>query len=242
MKMIRSMALCALVVSGCLSIVPWAAAGEGANSAIVAAPRDEWMQAHRSYVERAAQGGADIVFLGDSITEGWKSAGKEFWAGRYTPRKAVNFGIGGDRTENVLWRIQNGELDGIKPKVVVLLIGTNNFKTGNTPPQIAEGISAVVSEVRKRLPETKVLVVGVFPRGDKPDSAYRQSIKDLNASVAKLDDGKSVYFLDLGSRFLKPDGSITADIMPDFLHLSPAGYKIYSDALDEKLSPLLGPS
>src|SRR5208337_4512181 len=157
---------------------------------------------------------------------------------------AADFGIGWDRTQNVLWRIENGELDGIKPKVVVLLIGTNNCgneddgKPRNTTPEIIEGVTTVVHELRTRLPESKILLFGIFPRGNKNDPV-REQVKAVNAGLAKLDDGKTVKFLDIGSILLAPDGTLSRDIMPDLLHPNEKGYQIWSDALEGPLEQML---
>ncbi len=201
-----------------------------------------FMSAHEKFVATAKEGKAQVVFLGDSITAGWGGNGKEVWAtafGQWTP---ANFGIGGDRTQHVLWRIQNGELDGIKPKAAVIMIGTNN--TGNDPAEgIAKGVTKIVETVRAKLPATKILLLAIFPRGEKPTSPEkanpgRDKIKQVNAILAKLDDKKSVFFLDIGEKFMQPDGTITKEIMPDFLHLSPAGYQIWADAITPKLNEL----
>jgi len=203
-------------------------------------PRNPWIDQHESHVKKAKAGNIDVVFFGDSITAGWGSA-KEIWQERFEPLKPANFGIGGDRTENVLWRIQNGALEGYKPKVAVVLIGINNL-TGqrNNPTEVAAGITAIVEEIKKRSPETKILLLGVFPRNEKPDSPARKDIAQVNEIIAKLDDGKTVYFMDIGKQFLEPDGSITRETMPDFLHLTPKGYQIWADAIKEKLAELLG--
>src|SRR5262245_10460605 len=145
---------------------------------VVPEPRSgPWMDLHRDFLKRAESGNIDLLFLGDSITQGWGGARKT-WDRFYTPRKADNFGIGGDRTQHVLWRIQNGELAGIEPKVVVLMIGTNNA-SGNTPDEIAQGITAIVGELRKRLPKSKILLLGVFPRDPKP-SPMRERLTSVN--------------------------------------------------------------
>jgi lysophospholipase L1-like esterase len=209
-----------------------------ANLAISAEPRNDWMRSHENFNAIAKKGGIDLLFLGDSITDGWKGGGKNIWGARYASLKPANFGIGGDRTENVLWRIRNGNLDGISPKALVLLIGTNNVWR-DTPAQVAEGVATIVQEIRTRLPETKVLLLAIFPRGEKPDDSNRPKIAEINASLAKLDDGQRVFFLDIGRTFLQPDGTISKDIMPDYLHLTPAGYQLWSDSMQEKLTELM---
>ena len=194
-----------------------------------------WMNLHRQFVDRAKQGKVDLLFLGDSITQGWHE--NEVWKRFYGPRNAANFGIGGDRTQHVLWRIQNGELEGIEPKVVVLMIGTNNANNA-TADEIAQGITAIVEELRKRLPRAKVLLLGIFPRGEKPNP-LREKLAAVNAKIAGLDDGSHVKFLDIGQAFASPDGTISREIMPDFLHLSRKGYRIWADAMEPTLWSML---
>lgn len=199
---------------------------------------DAFHAAHDRFVATAKAGTAGLVFLGDSITAGWGSQPK-IWEAAFGAYKPVNFGIGGDRTQHVLWRITNGELDGIHPKAVVLMIGTNN--TGSNPAEgIAKGVTAIVETIRAKQPQAKILLLAVFPRGEKASpNAARDKIKQVNAIIAKLDDGKNVFFLDIGDKFLQPDGSLTKEIMPDFLHLSAAGYQIWADAIGPKLAELM---
>jgi lysophospholipase L1-like esterase len=204
---------------------------------VVPRPRDgAWMEVHRSFLVQAKKGHVDLLFLGDSITQGWHENG--VWRRFYAPRHAANFGIGGDRTQHVLWRIQNGELDGIEPKVTVLMIGTNNLSTG-TPDEIALGIKAIVEETRRRVPKTHILLLGVFPRDPKPSST-RDRLKSVNEKIARLDDGSHVRFLDIGKAFLNADGTISKEVMPDFLHLSAKGYGIWAEAMEPTLRSMLG--
>jgi lysophospholipase L1-like esterase len=199
-----------------------------------------FIASHAKFVGIAKEGKAQLVFLGDSITAGWGGKDKQdIWNkafGAYTP---ANFGIGGDRTQHVLWRIQNGELDGIKPKAAVLMIGTNNAGT-DSAEGIAKGVTAIVETIRAKQPQAKILLLAVFPRGEKASpNPGRDKLKQVNAIIAKLDDGKNVFFLDIGDKFLQPDGSLTKEIMPDFLHLSAAGYQIWADAIGPKLAELM---
>ncbi len=211
------------------------ACAQGPETVVPKPRQGRWMDLHRSFVERAKQGHVDLLFLGDSITQGWND--NEVWRRYYGPRNAANFGIGGDRTQHVLWRIQNGELDGIEPKVVVLMIGTNNASSG-TADEIAQGITAIVEELRHRLPKARILLLGIFPRGQKPD-ATREKLQAVNAKIARLDDGSHVKFLDIGQSFLNEDGTISREIMPDYLHLSRKGYRIWADAMEPTLWSLL---
>jgi lysophospholipase L1-like esterase len=203
---------------------------------VVPEPRTgPWMDLHQRLVKRAQQGHVDLLFLGDSITQGWNN--NEVWQRHYGPRNAANFGIGGDRTQHVLWRIQNGELDGIEPKVVVLMIGTNNADSA-TAEEIAQGITAIVHELRRRLPKARILLLGVFPRRDKPE-AIQENLTAVNAKIAGLDDGSHVKFLDIGKAFQNKDGTISPEIMPDQLHLSRKGYRIWADAMEPTLWSML---
>jgi lysophospholipase L1-like esterase len=196
------------------------------------------VQLHESFVERAKKGDVDVLFLGDSITQGWGGA-KEVWEIAFGKLKPANFGIGGDRTEHIMWRITEGkELEGIQPKVVVLMIGTNNMGS-NSAEQIAEGVTAIVKELNHQRPHTKILLLGIFPRSAKATDAVREKIKDCNQRIAKLDDGKLVHYLDIGGKFLETDGSLSKEVMPDYLHLSKKGYQIWADAIKEELGKLL---
>jgi lysophospholipase L1-like esterase len=219
------------------------------NTAIIPEPRTfptNWMSSHEAFVARAKLGGVDLLFLGDSITAGWLwgKGGLNVWNKCYAPRHAADFGIGYDRTQNVLWRIKHGELDGLKPKVVVLLIGTNNAgnedngKPRNTTPEIVEGVTAIVRELRVRLPEGKILLFGIFPRGEKNDPV-REQVKMVNDQLARLDDGRMVKFMDIGAKFLGPDGMLSRDIMPDLLHPNEKGYQIWADAMESTLNSML---
>ena len=193
---------------------------------------------HERFVKTAQEGKAELVFLGDSITAGWGSK-KEIWEKAFGAYKPVNFGIGGDRTQHVLWRITNGELDGIKPKAVVLMIGTNNSGQ-DSAESIAKGVTVIVKTIREKQPQAKILLLAVFPRGEKASpNPQRVKLKEVNDIIAKLDDGKNIFFLDIGSKFMQPDGSLTKEIMPDFLHLTAAGYQIWADAISPKLAELM---
>lgn len=199
-----------------------------------------FLSRHESFVKQAAAGKAKLVFLGDSITAGWNGQ-PAIWKEAFGAYDPVNFGIGGDRTQHVLWRIENGELEVIRPKAVVLMIGTNNVNA-NSPEEIAQGIETIVATVREKQPQAKILLLAVFPRGDKPDGKLGQAnekLKKVNGLIAPLDDGKSVFFLDIGDRFPRDNGALSAAAMPDFLHLSAAGYQIWADAIGPKLAELM---
>jgi lysophospholipase L1-like esterase len=198
-----------------------------------------FLVAHEAFLKIAKEGKAELLFLGDSITAGW-AGHPEIWNKAFSAYKPANFGIGGDRTQHVLWRIQNGELDSFAPKVLVLMIGTNNSGV-DSAEGIAGGIQTIVATIREKSPTTKILILGVFPRGETP-SPTREKLATVNASIAKLDNRKSIFYLDIGRHFLNPDGSISKEIMPDFLHLSSKGYQIWADAISPTLADLFKPA
>jgi len=208
--------------------------------------QDYWKKRHESFVARAAKGDVDVLFLGDSITQGWEGAGKAVWADSFKGWKAANFGIGGDRTEDVLWRITGGkELNGIDPKLAVIMIGTNNVGS-NSAEQIAGGVKAILDALHKAKPKTQVLLLGVFPRSGKAvlqtDTAatvLQPKIKQINDLISKFDDGKTVHYLDFGAKFLNDKGELPKALMPDYLHLSAAGYRIWADAIAKPVEALL---
>jgi lysophospholipase L1-like esterase len=189
-------------------------------------------------------GPIQFVLLGDSITDGWRGKnGKAVFEeafGKYNP---YNTGIGGDRTQHLLWRIDNGELDGLNPnpKVAMLMIGTNNLGgPGSSDEDIAAGIEKIVKEVREKLPQTRMLLLAIFPRSEKPDAPARGRIKHINAIISNLDDGgKTVKYLDIGDKFLAPDGTLTKEIMPDYLHPNAKGYQIWADAVKPTLDEMM---
>jgi len=204
-----------------------------------------WLKRHTNFVAQAKQGGIDILFMGDSITDFWRVRGSNVWNQYYAPHHAANFGISGDRTQHVLWRMDNGELDGIKPKVVVLMIGTNNTgkerdnKTPrNTVPETIAGVQAVVADIRARLPDSKILLLAIFPRGTL-DDPQRAQVALVNTAIAKLDDGKMVHYLDIDPNFLESDGTLPKSIMPDLLHPNQHGYQIWADAMNPTLDEML---
>jgi lysophospholipase L1-like esterase len=212
------------------------------ESATEPKPRDaNWMKRHETYLQEVKEkaGNVDLLFVGDSITDGWHGGGKKVWAETWEPLKAFNIGIGGDRTQHVIWRLQNGEVAGIKPKLAVLMIGTNNLGS-NTNEEIVDGITGCVNEIKKQLPSTKVLLLAVFPRGEKADNPSRARIKAINDQIAKLDDGgKTAKYLDIGEKFLEPDGTLPKSIMPDALHPNAKGYQIWADATKDTVTEMM---
>jgi lysophospholipase L1-like esterase len=151
--------------------------------------------------------------------------------------KIANFGIAGDTTQGVLYRLQNGEGRGFSPRAVMLMIGTNNTAR-NSAAEIAEGVGAVVLELQKDFPQAKILLLGVFPRG-RPNDPVRNTIAEINRTIAKLHDGNRVHYLDIGAQFLDATGTIQPDIMSDLLHPGPKGYEIWAQAVKEPLTKLM---
>lgn len=209
-------------------------------------PQYDWQKRHELTSAAVKRTKPQILFIGDSIThffggeqfDSYALRGQQTWGEFYAPRNAGNLGFGWDRTENVLWRLQHGAIDGIAPKLVVMMIGTNN--TGNcSAPDIAAGIEAIVLELEKHLPQSKILLLGVFPRGEKP-SPQRDKIAEINQGIAKLDGTHHVIYLDIGPKFLTPEGLITKDIMPDFLHPNEKGYRIWAEAIEPTVKKLMG--
>jgi beta-glucosidase len=181
-----------------------------------------------------------LLFLGDSITDAWPKRSPDTWA-RFAPWQPADFGISGERTEDVLWRITNGELDGIDPKAVVVMIGTNNIGhfPDEKPEWVAVGVKKILEVVHGKLPKARILLLGVFPRGAAPDDRLRKQVVAINALIEDLHDGKVVTYLDLGATFLDPQGNLPKDIMPDALHPNPKGYQLWYDAMWPVLKPLL---
>lgn len=200
--------------------------------------RARWQEMHAANVTEAAKGEAELVFLGDSITE--MTRGSESWKQAFGSYRYVNFGIGGDRTQNVLWRLEHGAIGALKPKLVVLLIGTNNI--GTTPDDVGDitrGVTAVVARLRTGFPKTKVLVLGIFPREVKADAPVRKSIVKINAALTKLEDGKTVFVRDVGRIFLESDGTLSTTISGDALHLTEEGCRRWAAVLAPIVQPLM---
>ncbi len=230
---------------------PWAAYGipKSSNPACIPTRRTDWADAsHRVMLLKEKRHDLELVFLGDSITMMWRSqsgfeGGTPVWEKYYAPLKAGNFGISGDGTQNVLWRItEGGALDGLRPKVLVLLIGINNLegvREGKTPEQVAEGIATLVKYIKGKLPETRILLLGLFPCWESPQNPSRERVRQVNLLIRPLEDRKHVYYLDIGQKFLEPDGTIKKEKLRDFLHLSEKGYAIWAQAMEPYLKDLM---
>lgn len=216
-----------------------------ASAAIEKKGDPKFLPLHESFLQRAKAGPIDLLFLGDSITERWSNA-PQVWEKYYGQCQAANFGISGDHTEHVIWRIEHGELDGIHPRVVVFMLGTNNT-AANTAEEIAAADRKIVELIRKKIPETKVLLLAIFPRGPRknPNGSFDDGVKRMviiravNAELAQLDDGVHVRFLDVSSAFVGLDGKIPHTLMPDQLHPNAAGYEAWARAMQPLLDSMM---
>lgn len=211
------------------------------NPATVASDRlnlQWWKERHELLVAKS-NGHAQVAFLGDSITQFWEREGKETWDKKIAPLGAANLGFSGDSSEHVLWHIENGELTGLKPKVVVLLVGTNNLTRGATPKEAAEGVKSVVNALASKLPESKILVLGLLPREGSADDEKRVEVEETNALFKDLANNKTVFFKDLSKAFVWPDGTLRSALFWDYLHPTEEGYEVFARALVPELKKLL---
>jgi len=197
-----------------------------------------WLVNHYSLNVRLKQASPSVVFLGDSITEGW--AADPTWPAVRDQYNAMGLGIGYDRTQNVLWRIRNGHFTYAKPRLAVLLIGTNNIANGDTPESAAWGVGAVLRALREASPNTRVVLLGLLPRGEKPDDGLRQAAAATNRLLAACADDKTVFFRDIGAAFLDPAGRLSPEVSPDFLHLSRKGYAVFTAQVEPILREFAG--
>lgn len=232
---------------------PTTAAAPAGNTAIIPVGKLEkdfydWDQRHAAVLAIKDQVKPQVVLIGDSITHFWGgppdepkgNRGKEAWAATFGDLPVLNLGFGWDRTQNVLYRIQQGELDGLIPRLVVIHIGTNNLAgtknaRANTPLEIAEGIRAIVDRVHEKCPDAAIVLMAVFPRGEKPDNTHRTKIREINEHLAPIGKLNGVTLIDLTSKLTNADGTISRDVMPDFLHPGEKGYAIWGEALKPHL-------
>lgn len=222
------------------------------NPALIPVLRGNFfLKKHQANVERAKKGGIDLLFMGDSITDFWRNegapgdpnpprAGKLVFDRYFGRWRTANFGISGDHCAGVLYRLRHGEAEGFQPKVVMLMIGTNDASSPPfcSAPEIAEGIGAIVLEMRRDFPAAKILLLGIFPRGE-PGDEVRRTVLAVNPIIARLDDGQHVFYRDIGSIFLRPDGTIAPDIMADRLHPNRKGYVLWAEAVQDTIARLM---
>ncbi|GAA4439128.1 platelet-activating factor acetylhydrolase IB subunit [Bremerella cremea] len=235
-----------LMLAFAFAMPVWAedAATKEPIEALKPVPRDQWWKTRHEEklktIENADK--IDVVFIGDSITHGWENAGKEVWNENFASMHPLNIGYSGDRTEHVLWRFEHGELDGYKPKVAVIMIGTNN--TGHRKEKsedTAAGVNAIVEKLHEKHPETKILLLAIFPRGATTDDPLRKLNDGANEIIEKdMKDKDYVTFLNINDVFLTDDGVLPKEVMPDLLHPRQAGYKLWADAITPKVKELLG--
>lgn len=224
-----------VVLSAALAV---ALASHDPPRSTVPQPRaDEWgVACHAELLKRARTSQpAPVVFIGDSITQGWEEEGRAVWAERFAPLGAVNLGASGDRTEHVLWRLREAPISRLEPKHVVVMIGTNNVGHGSDGADgTLAGVRAVVEQVRAQATEATVILCAIFPRGAQMNP-MRGELLQVNQALSRAypstDATSRVRFVDLGDRFIEADGSIPASLMPDGVHLSAAGYSAWADAL-----------
>jgi lysophospholipase L1-like esterase len=243
----RAGVLSICLLAGCLAwLASTCAQSPAADTPVVRSDRNSQI-AHEQLLAKARAGGIDVYFLGDSITRRWGATDyPEFlanWKENFYGWNAANFGWGGDTTQNILWRLQHGELDGVNPKIIVLLAGTNNV--GRDPgdeakaADIARGIESIIDLCRKKAPKARIILMAIFPRNDNP--AVVPTINRINESIAKLADGKRVRFLNINDKLADKNGMLFEGVTVDKLHLSLKGYQIWADALKAVFREILGP-
>lgn len=238
----------ALALSACAAPPPPPAPAAPLAESVTPKPNLEpwatswWMPRHQAKTEEARLAGtqAQLLFLGDSITHSWESSGKQVWQQYYQQYHALNLGFSGDRTEHMLWRLQHGEVDGLQPKVVVLMAGTNNAgHRQEDGASIAAALGQVIGELRRRMPAAKILVLGIFPRADRPGPQLGRIIDAANAQLPALADERQVFFLNMNKALLQPDGTLSTQVMPDLLHPNANGYALWAQAMEPTLQKLM---
>ena len=220
-------------------VAPGAAFAQSTNTAVIPVPMTKpgWMERHESMNTKARQGKIDLIYIGDSIVQRYEGVGKHVWDHYYASRNALNLGISGDRTQHVIWRLDHGNIEGINPKLAIVMIGQNNGGH-NTASEIAEGVTEVVKIIRTKLPKTKILLLGIFQRREKP-TPERAVLAEANNIISKLADS-SVHYMDINSVYVQPDGTIPASLMPDFEHPSELGFKRWAEAIEAKVAEMMG--
>ncbi len=201
-----------------------------------------WSGQHQTLLARTAQGGVDIMFLGDSLTALWDKEGKAIWDAHFAPLKAANYGIGSDSTRQVIWRLENGELDNLNPKLVVLMIGTNNIYSDHnsgTDADIVEGIAKISGLIHTKAPTAKILLLGVLPR---QNAYFIDRTAALNKQLSVYAAPNKIQFLDASAKFLTAEGAINPALYkPDLIHLTTEGYQILADAIQPAITALPKP-
>ncbi len=213
---------------------------ENTATILIARTNASWIARHESMNQKAAHGHIDLVYVGDSIVEHYENRGRDTWERYYAGRNGLNLGISGDRTEHVLWRLNHGNIDGISPKLAIVMIGQNNGGH-NTAEEIAEGVTAIIQVLRVKLPTTKILLLGIFQRREKP-TPEREVLARANEIISKLGDHQNIFYMDINSLFVRPDGTISKELMYDFEHPTPLGHRLWAEAIESKVAELMGDS
>jgi lysophospholipase L1-like esterase len=210
------------------------------NTAVIPVSRDTrgWMERHQKMNDKIKEGNINVLWIGDSIVERWENKGRLVWKKYYEGRDAVNLGIGGDQTQHVLWRLDHLDLDRVSPRLAIVMIGQNNGPH-NTAEEIAEGVTAIVTQLRQKKPDMKILLLAIFFRGENPNEEQIK-LTQTNSIISKLDDGQHVFYLDINKIFLLPDGKIQGKLMPDYEHPNADGCKVWAEAIESKVAELLG--
>lgn len=228
----------ALVAAGACFLALSASAKENVPTTCIPVSRENqaWWKTRNASFNIIAQSerakATKIVFLGDSITHNWEIPGREFWEKYFAPLDAVNFGISGDKTENILWRIRSGNFSGkMNPKLIVLMIGTNNWR--DEASATARGVKQILEELKKSEPQAKILLLAIFPRGADKNDAGRQKNEAVNAIIKNYADNRRVFWQDINDVFLSKDAAQTLprSLMPDLLHPSAEGHRLWAEAI-----------
>ena len=239
---------CVIFLAACISVIFLYSQSHQSQRPEIAAPRlnidgtvlGEFLASHFRFVDQASKTNCQVLFLGDSITSNWADHPSIFNSA-FEKYRTLIFGFPGDCTQHVLWRIENGELDSARPAVIVLLIGTNNLIVSeNSADSIAAGVLNILSAIHGRSPHSKVVLIGLLPRGFGLFGGSKQKkIIAINLLLAKLHNGFSVFFLDVGGSFLLPNGSINKELLPDLLHPSEHGYEVLASLIEQQLNLLI---
>lgn len=232
-----------LILSSCSKTHTKHLRTEALNSAIIPMPNPEvsiqswWLARHEAVNATLLIGDSQLLFFGNSIVHGFEGAGKEVWQKYYANRGALNMGFGWDRTQHLLWRLDNSDFSNVSAKLAVVLIGTNNIGR-NTPEEIIETITLIVQRIRSKIAHCNVLLLGILPRYiiSHPD---RLNIAEINAGISKLADNHTIYFIDIGQVFLDNSGDISKEIMADGLHPTTQGYYLLAEAIEPLVKELV---
>lgn len=190
--------------------------------------RNEWCTRVMAIRQDPARAAAKLAFMGDSITQMWP---QDLWDEKFSAWKPLRMGIGGDRTQTLLWRMQEGELKDLSLETLILLIGTNNLGAGDTPEDVTQGIKLTIDSIRRYQPQTRIILMAIFPREQSPADPLRAKVEATNKLLAAAARTWGVTLIDIGSRLLEQDGSISKETMGDFVHLTPKGYRVWADAV-----------